>query len=212
MSIRISNTNTRNSTKKFDKPKLYVVYLYYTANRGIDSMIIEYTCIICNQECRRSRSPANMKTIPKFCSQKCSGKYKSINKKGPTQNFKGKCIQCGNEFTTYKAPSRDIPKFCSIKCIGKYQSGENNPAFNGGKYISNGYYVLFMPDHPNRDIKNMVYEHRYVMECKLGRYLTIEECVHHIDHNKLNNKPENLMLFKNNSEHIKYHNKEKNND
>jgi hypothetical protein len=44
------------------------------------------------------------------------------------------------------------------------------------------------------------------MECKIGRYLTEEECVHHIDGNKANNDPENLMLFNNNSEHIKYHN------
>lgn len=39
-----------------------------------------------------------------------------------------------------------------------------------------------------------VYEHRYLMEQKLGRLLTDDEVVHHIDGNKLNNDPENLEL------------------
>lgn len=168
-------------------------------------MIVEYKCITCGIHCRKSRSPAGMKTLPKFCSQKCSGVFKTINKKGATKNFKGVCKQCNKSFETYKSPSRDTPKFCSLKCTGKAQEGENNPAYNGGKYKCNGYYTLFMPNHPNRDKKNMVYEHRFVMECKIGRYLKDKECVHHIDFNKENNDPNNLMLFKNQSEHIKFH-------
>ncbi|MCH8872064.1 HNH endonuclease [candidate division KSB1 bacterium] len=31
------------------------------------------------------------------------------------------------------------------------------------------------------------------------------ECIHHIDFNKKNNKIENLMLFKSNSAHQKFH-------
>ena len=168
-------------------------------------MIVEYDCVVCKKHCRKSRSPAGMKTIPKFCSQKCNGANRTLNKKGATKNFKGICIQCSKPFETYKSPSRDTPKFCSIKCIGLSQRGENNPAYNGGKYICNGYYVLFMPEHPNCCVKNTVLEHRVVMECKIGRYLTRKECVHHIDFNKLNNEPENLMLFASNSEHIKFH-------
>lgn len=174
-------------------------------------MIVEYQCIVCGLKCRKSRSPAGMKTIPKFCSQKCSGKFKTQNRKGITKNFKGSCLSCGKIFETYKSPSRDAPKFCSLVCLGKSQVGENNPAYNGGKYFdSSGYVVLFMPNHPNRGAKNTVLEHRFVMECKLGRYLEKEECVHHIDFDKKNNSPENLMLFKNNSEHIKFHKQLKN--
>jgi len=43
------------------------------------------------------------------------------------------------------------------------------------------------------------------MECKIGRYLTEDEVVHHVDGNKSNNKISNLILFKNQSEHIKHH-------
>ena len=50
-------------------------------------------------------------------------------------------------------------------------------------------------------------EHRLVVERFIGRELTKEERVHHIDKDKKNNKIENLMLFKNDSEHIKFHNK-----
>src|ERR1035437_7099421 len=124
-------------------------------------MIIEYDCIVCGSHCRKSRSPAGMKVIPKFCSQKCSGKFKTQNRKGVTNNFTGICKNCGNNFSTYKSPSRNEPKFCSLKCIGESQTGENNPAYNGGKYICNEYYTLFMPNHPNRDVKNMIYEHRF---------------------------------------------------
>lgn len=39
-----------------------------------------------------------------------------------------------------------------------------------------------------------VYLHRHVMEQKLGRRLTWDDVVHHIDQNKKNNRPENLAL------------------
>jgi hypothetical protein len=50
----------------------------------------------------------------------------------------------------------------------------------------------------------------YLIE--IGRLLTKEEVVHHIDHNPLNNNIDNLMLFANNSLHKKYESQEKNNE
>lgn len=43
--------------------------------------------------------------------------------------------------------------------------------------------------------------HRLVMAQKLGRCLTREEVVHHIDHNPANNKPDNLELYPSNGAH-----------
>lgn len=47
--------------------------------------------------------------------------------------------------------------------------------------------------------------HRVAMERKLGRKLKPGEVVHHIDGNKRNNDPENLMLFASIAEHSRYH-------
>ena len=47
--------------------------------------------------------------------------------------------------------------------------------------------------------------HRAVAEQILGRPLRPGEVVHHIDGNKLNNDPSNLMVFASQSEHAKYH-------
>lgn len=48
------------------------------------------------------------------------------------------------------------------------------------------------------------HEHRVVMEQKLGRALLPGEIVHHVDHNKKNNHPDNLVVMTQ-SEHAKLH-------
>jgi hypothetical protein len=50
-----------------------------------------------------------------------------------------------------------------------------------------GYRIIWVNDR-------QVYEHRHVMECHLGRPLKPTEIVHHLDHNKLNNRLENLEV------------------
>lgn len=51
------------------------------------------------------------------------------------------------------------------------------------------------------------HEHRTVMEQILGRPLRPGEVVHHIDGNKRNNSPDNLMLFASQTEHARWHKK-----
>ena len=65
-----------------------------------------------------------------------------------------------------------------------------------------GYMLVYVPDHPNATCGGYVLEHRLVMEKKLGRYLTREEVVHHLDDNPANNHPDNLELFANNGLHL----------
>jgi len=50
-----------------------------------------------------------------------------------------------------------------------------------------------------------VYTHVLVAEKILGRYLNKNETVHHIDENKNNNNPDNLMIFASISEHNIFH-------
>jgi len=91
---------------------------------------------------------------------------------------------------------------------GRY--GANAANWRGGRRSTTGkkpggYIRLYMPDHPHADTHGYVYEHRYVMEQKLGRLLLAEEVVDHIDRNRSNNAPENLRLHASRSDHVKDH-------
>lgn len=73
------------------------------------------------------------------------------------------------------------------------------------RYVDeDGYVLIYKSSHPYCDSKGYVREHRLVMEDHIGRYLTVEEVVHHINKNKEDNRIENLMLFVNHSEHVIY--------
>ena len=55
------------------------------------------------------------------------------------------------------------------------------------------YKFVFCPGHPGVNSKGYIYEHILVVEKMLGRFLKSEEVVHHIDENKSNNIPNNLI-------------------
>lgn len=59
--------------------------------------------------------------------------------------------------------------------------------------------------HPRADKDGFVYTHILVAEKKIGRFLTGDECVHHVDLNKRNNATENIMVFKTQRDHALYH-------
>jgi hypothetical protein len=87
--------------------------------------------------------------------------------------------------------------------------GAKNPAWKGGvthrrrrgNYVSVRY-VRCPPELTEMSRRDgYVMEHRLVVARMVGRPLTRVECVHHVDHDPLNNEPRNLELWPDNRSH-----------
>jgi hypothetical protein len=87
----------------------------------------------------------------------------------------------GNMFG--KHHSQEVKERISRTLLGR---GRNNGI------DKNGYRWFYVP---GRRKHNRIQEHRFVMETILGHALTPRELVHHIDFNRLNNDPDNLVIM-----------------
>lgn len=119
------------------------------------------------------------------------------------------CPTCKKIFYKKTSDSKKywkVKKYCSIICSGTlYKKGEKprrkeeymrgrfkelHHGWKGGRRIDkNGYVIVYVSK------QKYEYEHRLVMERILGRKLQDGEVVHHINHNRQDNRPENLELF-----------------
>lgn len=115
------------------------------------------------------------------------------------------CLNCGKEIKLKIVRDKTRKMFCSHSCRAKYylKNGTiklNRKGKNGnGGYISHDGYKLVLTG-----FKEHQYEHRKIIEDFLGRKLTKNEFIHHIDGDKLNNNIENLILCSKN-EHFEIH-------
>lgn len=175
--------------------------------------------------CRKCYCKLSNKT-KKLCSQ-CNGKLSvaasatggicrkcyDLNRsnKSPWQNKEW----LSNKYLSEKLSIESIAKLakCGHTTITKWLYRFNIPIrpamwqkFNPNLIIGkNNYLFVEMPFHPYAR-RGKIFEHRYVAECYLGRFLEPEEQVHHIDGDKSNNLPENLYLFSTSGEHTAFHN------
>lgn len=111
------------------------------------------------------------------------------------------CPFCHNFVETRK--SIGMKQFCCKKCYKYYRKGKKVGNIVDKVFIS-GYWYIYSPYHPHATKKGYVAEHRLVAEKTIGRFLRDDEVVHHINENKLDNTPENLLVLTQ-SEHIRLH-------
>jgi len=83
--------------------------------------------------------------------------------------------------------------------------GDKHPSWKGGRWMTKGGYVSIARSvlseeqlaivAPMLNKAGQILEHRLVVAMDLGRPLTRREKVHHINGNKVDNRPENLQVF-----------------
>lgn len=76
------------------------------------------------------------------------------------------------------------------------------------KRHNSGYVLAYVPQHPHAHKDGYVMLHTVLIERALGRYLNANEVVHHINHNKADNRIENLLLM-DKKEHMAMHMRER---
>lgn len=151
-------------------------------------------CVICKKEFTRDFRISRGEP-PKYCSKECM-----------RIGFRG----TGNPRYGRNSWNKGVP--CSPETVKKIRAsliGDKAPRWNGGKiHNSKGYIQIKSHEHPYKDKRGYILEHRLVMEKKIGRYLTRIEVVHHINGNPSDNRIENLQLFSCSAEHIRFHSKQ----
>ncbi len=93
-----------------------------------------------------------------------------------------KCLNCGIPIDDSVSCAR---KYCGQSCYISHHRGPNHHQYSNKSVVyKDGY----------RRTHGRIFEHRAVAEKALGRPLTSNEAVHHIDGNKLNNQNTNLLI------------------
>jgi hypothetical protein len=103
-------------------------------------------------------------------------------------------------------PQKPRPSAKCLAAVSRAKKGKRSDNWKGGRTVSNGYVLVYRPDHPNATKKGYIREHRLVASEILGRPLTPAEDVHHGNAKKDDNSPGNLEV-KTKADHTRFHHK-----
>jgi hypothetical protein len=167
---------------------------YYNRNGG--RVTEQRTCTVCGASFWPNDSAHAGEYRQRACSRACSDQLRQR----PAYKT---CAWCGKDFKL-KATTVDRRVCCSRKCSALLREQKHREKWlsgTRGRYTeASGYIVIQIPPserpkHSSRDDRGRILEHRYVMECHLGRPLLPQETVHHKNGKRDDNRLENLELW-----------------
>lgn len=137
-------------------------------------------CVICSTFFEAKKQKHNPEKREECCGSECKAKLHELLH---WETFR--CASCGIKVRRRKSRRKSDLAFCSNACVASFFSFKDGiyVGKNGRGYISAG------------DGKSYQLYHRFIVEKHLGRKLSPDEPIVHVDRNLLNNRLENLYLF-----------------
>jgi hypothetical protein len=148
---------------------------------------VEVECEGCRQPMYVAQSQVGKKRTHNAECRRLADAAKEIEKTCPT---------CNRAFKVPPSLADRVYDTTTCRRLGMMTNAIPGTEHNGlpKRWDSNGYVLVFEPDHPASGKYGWIFEHRLVVEKREGRYLTPREEVDHLDEVKDNNHPDNLEI------------------